>query len=94
MIPKPRRFIDEEYLDVIRTLHCAVCFAVPAEPHHLISRGAGGSDHYCVPLCRKHHSELEQVGKTKFEHKHDIDLWRYNSMLLSRYAAKLKESGL
>jgi hypothetical protein len=29
------------------------------EPHHLVSRGAGGSDHTAIALCREHHRMIE-----------------------------------
>ena len=31
----------------------------PMDPHHQITRGAGGGDEQVVPLCRTHHSLLD-----------------------------------
>ena len=49
------------------------------DPHHLSARGMGGrdggkTDETMVPLCRKHHSEVEQIGVIKFQVKYEIDL--------------------
>jgi hypothetical protein len=44
--------------------HCLVCHATPCEPCHTTHRGMGGAKagweaHEWVPLCRKHHNELD-----------------------------------
>jgi hypothetical protein len=44
---------------------CLVCGTTPCEPaHHPVHRGMGGGkagwgDHEWVPMCRKHHDELD-----------------------------------
>ena len=80
--------MSEEYKSYIRSLACLVdgrwekdcdrCWG-PVAPHHRKARGIGGNDKgktddSCVPVCTKHHSELEQIGETKFQVKHEIDL--------------------
>lgn len=47
-----------------------------SDPHHTLSRGAGGVDEHCVPLCRRHHNELDSPwsGPKTFEATHDINL--------------------
>lgn len=68
MFPKPRRIIDEDLLDDVRSLPCIAC--EPGEqrsqtdPDHLTTRGAGGGDTdvNCWPLCRDHHRERHAKG--------------------------------
>jgi 5-methylcytosine-specific restriction endonuclease McrA len=58
--PKKERLVDKAYLAWIRTRECVVCGApAPSEPHHVISRGAGGSDHFAIPVCRGCHDLIE-----------------------------------
>lgn len=64
-VPKIKRYQSEKYLEFIRAQPCLVC-GQKSEPHHLLSRGSGGSDLYCINLCRKCHSEIEQIGRNKF----------------------------
>ena len=48
-LPKPRRVVDEDYLDFVRGQRCCVpgCrLTEPSDPHHGVTRGAGGSDFY------------------------------------------------
>ena len=52
------------------------------DPDHLKTRGSGGSDLTCVPLCRRHHSERHALGTVRFEMKYDIDLSKENLHLL------------
>lgn len=69
-VPKIKRYINETYLEYIRKQPCLVC-PNRAEPHHWKSRGSGGSDLLCVPVCRSHHRELEQTGINKFCEKYN-----------------------
>ena len=52
------------------------CWGNP-EPHHLKTRGAGGSDDYenIMPLCRKHHTEIHSSGKNRFVEKYRLQSW-------------------
>lgn len=63
----------ETYLKFVRSLPCLVCLKKP-DPHHIKTRGAGGSDFLAVNLCRKHHGEIEQIGILRFERKHGINI--------------------
>ena len=36
------------------------------DPHHYISRGAGGSDKHCVPLLRDCHRRVHAIGAKRF----------------------------
>jgi hypothetical protein len=47
-----------------------------SDPSHLKTRGAGGRDEDCCPMCRKHHRELGGInsGIATFQKRHAIDL--------------------
>lgn len=85
LFPKPQRQIDDDFLAFVRSKTCAACGAHSPDPHHLRSRGAGGSDRTCVPLCRAHHSDWHAFGPVSFAEKHSIDLWAVNAVLVSEY---------
>jgi hypothetical protein len=51
---------------------CFICIK-RAEPHHFKSRGAGGSDLESICLCRRHHDEIERIGRYMFFKKNFID---------------------
>lgn len=53
---------------------CTVCSRIDAELHHVKTRKSGGSDnpHNLMPLCRKHHTEIHQIGTTTFSEKYPI----------------------
>ena len=71
-VKKPKRYENKAYLAHVRDLGC-FCFD-DADSHHLKTKGSGGSDLTCVPLCRRHHSEIHQIGREKFEKKYSVDL--------------------
>lgn len=49
--------------ELCRSLPCSACDASPpSDPHHLKSRGAGGDDSWCIPLCRRCHDRLHAAG--------------------------------
>jgi hypothetical protein len=66
---------SEKHLQAIRTLPCAIpgCTIVGCDPHHLKSGpaaaersvGRRASDRWTVPLCRRHHDEIERVGSRR-----------------------------
>lgn len=79
MIDKPKKIISKKYLMFIRSLPCLICREGPVDPDHLKSRGWGEAkqvDYFCVPLCRRHHSERGQIGDQKFCEKYKVDPWR------------------
>ena len=58
----------------IRYYNCKVC-GERAEPHHVVSVGAGGDDiGNVVPLCRPCHREVHDNGREWFERIRDVDL--------------------
>jgi len=65
--------LSEKFKDFVRELGCVVC-GDNVNPHHLLSRGAGGTDELknLVPLCVYHHAELHQIGKSSFFKRHNL----------------------
>jgi hypothetical protein len=45
-----------------------------SEPHHVPSRGAGGTDKDCVPLSAELHREFHTIGEQSFAAKYAVDL--------------------
>ncbi len=83
--PKITRETDKEYLDYIRSHACLIgilCYG-KVEPHHDPTVGAGGSDYTSVPLCRKHHSEVGQIGKKRFQEKYGVNFDKERVRLLT-----------
>lgn len=78
-LQKPKRFESEKYKEFIRKQKCCACNThiigrkPETDPHHVKSKGAGGSDLTCIPLCRKHHTEIHWSA-VKFQVKYNIDL--------------------
>jgi len=90
-LQKTPRQVDWEYLAWIKSLPCLVTGKVGADPHHLSSVGSGGSDYSAVPLKRKFHNEIEQIGVKEFEVKYKLSVW-YSawSFLLKWYLSEQK----
>ncbi len=61
-------------IGVVLSFGKAEAFAIQSDPHHVRSRGAGGTDKDCVPLCREHHQEVHRIGRDTFDAKHGISL--------------------
>lgn len=78
--PKRRKKrYDEAFGDkatFVRDCNCLVCGRNPSHPHHVKSRGAGGTAEHLVPLCHEHHRELHAIGARTFQTKHNVDLVR------------------
>lgn len=86
MLEKPRREIDTKYTKWVKQQPCLLltpnnangCDRISTDPHHVKPYGGGKvgskvSDRRCVPLCRKHHEEVER-GRRAFEDGYLIDL--------------------
>ena len=91
---KPVR--DIAHLKFVRTLPCLVRFcrsrrsdASHCGPHGMSQKA---SDHSTVPLCRKHHQELHQLGRLAFEAKHSLDLLATAEKLAQKPLVKLQGS--
>jgi hypothetical protein len=71
-------YINEDYLDRIRSMSCLVCPNNRVDPHHLKTRKWREStrdDYSAIPLCRYHHGLVEQIGLTEFNNRFHINLW-------------------
>ena len=65
---------DLPYRAWIRTQPCIIC-GRDAEPCHVRSRGAGGTDlGNIVPMCRIHHTEQHKIGIKTFQAKWRVDM--------------------
>lgn len=59
----------------IRGLPCYACSAdPPSDPHHVKSRGAGGTSADLVPLCRRCHDLYHSKGRETFAELTGCDL--------------------
>jgi hypothetical protein len=59
---------------------CEICgLLAMRHPHHIVSRGSGGSDDPAnlIPLCQQHHTEAHTLG---------VDTWAANYGLHTRVA--------
>jgi hypothetical protein len=75
---KPKRIKDKKLTDSYHSKRCIACNSVGAEGHHLTTRAAGGSDEEfnLIPLDRKCHSEVHQIGLSKFSIKYKtVEKW-------------------
>lgn len=43
--------------------------------HHMVTRGAGGSDHpfNLMPVCQRHHNEAHSMPLERFTHKYSLE---------------------
>jgi len=81
------------YSDYIKTLPCLICGKNDVDPHHLKAVGTGRrrelskwEDYTIIPLYRQYHSELHQIGLTKFEDKYKIDLFKEALFILAKWS--------
>ena len=53
-----------------------VCDQGRCDPHHAKTRGAGGNDSQVVPLCRRHHTQLDSwgIGQETFQDIYKVNL--------------------
>lgn len=80
LFPKKKRIENQKLLDEYRNRPCEVCGLAPkSDPHHLISRGAGGDDtpENLISLCRSHHIQAHTLGRDRF-------LAKYPHIMLKR----------
>jgi hypothetical protein len=82
--PKITREVREDYLEYIRKKACLIGVGCtgPVHPHHVQTRGSGGSDFTCIPLCSKHHVAYHNCGKKNFEDMHHVEVWHEAFKLL------------
>jgi len=89
--PRPVRVEDEDYLRFIRRQGCLLHSQIAAEAHHVVSRGAGGSDYRAVPLCAKHHREIHKRGLAWFTVEYRLDLQAEQLRLMEMFISALRE---
>ncbi len=71
---------------------CCVCLALGNEqigesvPHHDPSRGAGGTDRDCVPLCSAHHAQVHVQGRESF--------WREVRVSIDAVKSRMREGAV
>ena len=90
MLKKPLRRIATDYLRFVKTRPCAVCRRAASDAHHLVSRGAGGSDYKAIPLCREHHAEIHQLGRQRFEERHGLDFEELRAFMLEDFIVRME----
>lgn len=85
--PKPSRERNAEYLAWVRVQPCAIGFHChgAVQPHHLQTRGSGGSDYTSLPLCVQHHVEIHTIGVARFEQTYSVNVWRLALHTLVRW---------
>lgn len=93
--PRTDRVRCPGHLQWVRGHECAVAGLADAfnrcvgriETHHVKTRGAGGGDDQVIPLCTRHHGQLDSPGWSarRFEEYFGIDmkkiaadLWQYS----------------
>jgi len=82
-----KHFGPIERVMLVKMTPCLICRQLPSENAHLVSRGAGGTYKDIIPLCHKHHSQLDIKGRTSFEAIHNINL----DVAVVEFQAKLEE---
>jgi hypothetical protein len=98
--PKDPNYRDEAYKRFIRRKACLIsdCAKFHPDPHHESFGNKGMSykppDTYCLPLCREHHREREQLGYHRFWNKHCIKPEMACIRLLTEYIEKLSGMGV
>jgi hypothetical protein len=94
-LTKQMRVVDQDYLDWIRGMQCIVGYRCQGAvvPHHLETRGAGGSDHFTLPLCGWHHSEIHMTGERTLGDRYVVDWWREVARLEERWWTKGGHNG-
>ncbi len=90
----------KEYKDYVRTLPCLICGGA-AEGHHLVAVGMGRDrtipkyeDYTRIPLSRKYHQELHQIGRKKFEKKYYIGLYKEALIILAKWIFNEEDNGI
>lgn len=60
-----RRFVSEDYLNLVRARPCLSCGKHGVHPHHIIRRRwreVARNDFTCIPLCPECHTKVHSVG--------------------------------
>lgn len=93
--PKIKRVVDEEYVRWLHGWPCCVssCRFWPVHAHHVRSKGAGGGDDQCVPLCAFHHvvgpKAVHKIGVKTFQSLFQVSLECEAQAHFARYQQKI-----
>lgn len=89
---RDHKIICKEYLAFIKSRSCLALGGHShiglIDPHHLSAQGWRQwkrNDFLTIPLCRKHHGEVEQIGLLKFEAEHKVNLWHEACLLIAEF---------
>jgi hypothetical protein len=94
MFPKSKRYKNEAYREYIKQQPCCITGMImvneatgktESDPHHTVSKGAGGSDLSCVPLLHELHVECHNIGQETFQEKYDINFKEIRLKLLEQW---------
>ncbi len=89
-VPKSPPINSKAHRAFVCTFECAArsetCYG-RIDPHHVTTRGAGGGDETCIPLCRGHHIEIHAIGVETFAKKHGLDLLEKAALLWKKSPA-------
>lgn len=79
-----------EHADTVRSLPCCACGSrSQIHPHHVRSRGAGGTAADLAPLCMTCHDRVHTMGRLSFEAAHGIDLAAVAAELWARHGEEV-----
>lgn len=67
---------------------CCLCGRRPAVPHHVRTKGAGGLDSDCAPVCLWCHDAIHTQGTSAVEKKHGVKLEEVADALAAELAAR------
>jgi len=82
---------NDKYLDFIRKQSCIIC-GKKSDAHHIETGGMGikASDYRTIPLCRTHHTEFHNIGRTAFEERYLLKL----DKIVIEFLEKFIEGGI
>ena len=80
IVKDTQRPTSRAHLNWVKMHRCSVedcATGTRIDPHHVKTRGAGGGDHWAIPMCRQHHDEIAKVngGPWTFQRKYGIDMY-------------------
>lgn len=86
---------SKKHREFIRAYPCLICGNSEVDAHHeRLNRGGVAlkpPDSHCVPLCRAHHQEQENIGSKAFWDKYNIDIKMKIIELLTQYLEEINE---
>ena len=75
-----------KYIDFVKQQTCCVHPRKKGiQAHHLKTRGAGGDDLDCIPLCYDCHYKIHQLGIESFQARYNINLHKARADLLAQW---------